>query len=179
MAGAREVSTSGATARFNPPPNWPEPPAEGWTPPADWVPQRVWGPVPTGWHLWLEDDSTAVDGPLQASEDVPASGARPRQRIDTYPVAVLNPGMYSDNHLQAEDYGFPPAKPRRSRPRLRLGMHITVTVLGLLLLAATVVAFVFARDFAITTLPTMSQAALLLAVPSLAVARPVAPPDGR
>src|SRR5699024_267946 len=102
------------------PPNWPEPPHDGWIPPADFSPGPSWGPVPAGWRLW---SSTAVGGrgpaPLQASEDVPASGARPRRRVDRYPVAVLNPGMWADNHLESEDYGFPPAEPRRDRPRLR------------------------------------------------------------
>src|SRR5699024_11961142 len=110
-------------------------------------PGTSWGPVPTGWRLW----SRAADGgrgpaPLQASEDVPASGARPRRRVETYPVAVLNPGMWTDNHLQSEDYGFPPATPRKDRPRLRLGMTITVTALGFLLAAATAIMFVMIVD---------------------------------
>src|SRR5699024_7143443 len=35
--------------RFNPPPNWPEPPHDGWIPPADFSPGPSWGPVPAGW----------------------------------------------------------------------------------------------------------------------------------
>ncbi len=61
--------------------------------------------------------------------------------------------MFSENHLEDEDYGFGPAKPVRQRPRLRLGLTIAVTVLGILFAAATVVAFVLARDFAIKELP--------------------------
>lgn len=139
--------------RFNPPPNWPEPPHDGWIPPADFSPGHSWGPVPAGWRLW---SPTTAGGrgaaPLQASEDVPASGARPRRRVDQYPVAVLNPGMWTDNHLQSEDYGFPPAKPRRHRPRLRLGVTITVTALGFLLAAATAIMFVMIVDFGIEDL---------------------------
>lgn len=141
--------------RFNPPPNWPEPPHDGWIPPADFSPGRSWGPVPAGWRLW---SSTTADGhgrgqaPLQASEDVPASGARPRRRVEQYPVAVLNPGMWADNHLQGEDYGFPPAEPRTERPRLRLGVTITVTALGFLLAAATAIMFVMIVDFGIEDL---------------------------
>ncbi|WP_026256759.1 excalibur calcium-binding domain-containing protein [Actinopolymorpha alba] len=41
-------------ARFNPPPNWPEPPA-GWTPPSNWEPDPSWGPPPYGWTLWIDD----------------------------------------------------------------------------------------------------------------------------
>ena len=40
--------------RFNPPPNWPVPPA-GWQPPPDWRPDPRWGPPPPGWPLWIED----------------------------------------------------------------------------------------------------------------------------
>ncbi|WP_245822750.1 hypothetical protein [Brachybacterium avium] len=62
-------------------------------------------------------------------------------------MAVLNPGMWADNHLESEDYGFPPATPRRDRPRLRLGVTITVTALGFLLAAATAIMFVMIVDF--------------------------------
>lgn len=144
------------TERFNPPPNWPEPPHDGWIPPADFRPQQGWGPVPAGWRLWSKRDrSAAGEGPLQLSEDVPASGARPRQRVETYPVAVLNPGMWSHNHLEDEDYGFPPARPVKHQPRLRLAMTIVVTVLGFLLAAATAVMFVLLTDFAVEDLPGM------------------------
>ncbi|ATG51985.1 hypothetical protein CFK38_10985 [Brachybacterium vulturis] len=138
---------------FNPPPNWPEPPHDGWIPPAGFSPGRSWGPVPAGWRLW---SSATPEGrgsaPLQASEDVPASGARPRRRVDRYPVAVLNPGMWADNHLESEDYGFPPAAPRTDRPRLRLGVTIAVTALGFVLAAATALMFVMIVDFGIEDL---------------------------
>lgn len=146
--------------RFNPPPNWPEPPHEEWLPPADFRPAPAWGPVPAGWRLWTRNAApTEQAAPLQDSEDVPASGARPRPRVDVYPVSVLNPGMWSENHLEEEDYGFPPATPRAVRPRLRLAMTIAVTALGLLLAAATAVGFVLLVDFAIEDLPGMLGAA--------------------
>lgn len=141
------------TDRFNPPPNWPEPPHEGWLPPEDFRPRPSWGPIPAGWRLWLSGRPEAGPSPLMSSEDVPASGARPRERVDTYPVEVLNPGMWTQNHLQDEDYGFPPPKPYRSRPRLRLAVTIVVTVLGFLLAAATVLLFVWLTEFAIEDLP--------------------------
>src|SRR5699024_3894579 len=100
--------------------------------------------------------STAVfcrgPAPLQASEDVPASGARPRRRVVRYAVAVLNPGMGTDNRLESEDYGFPPAEPRRERPRLRLGVSIAVTALGFVLAAATALMFVMIVDFGVEDL---------------------------
>jgi hypothetical protein len=43
-----------ATARYNPPPNWPTPP-DGWTPPPGWQPDPSWGPAPEGWQVWLTD----------------------------------------------------------------------------------------------------------------------------
>ncbi|MCT2294549.1 hypothetical protein M3F57_00110 [Brachybacterium muris] len=144
------------TERFNPPPNWPEPPHDGWTPPADFRPQHEWGPVPAGWRLWLGKQLPSRAGsPLQLSEDVPASGAQPRARVEAYPVSVLNPGMWTENHLEAEDYGFEPAKPVKIRPRLRLALTIVATVVGFLLAAATVVLFVQLTDFAVEDLPGM------------------------
>lgn len=40
--------------RYNPPPNWPQPP-EGWAPSADWSPDPSWPPPPPGWQLWVDD----------------------------------------------------------------------------------------------------------------------------
>lgn len=40
--------------RFNPPPNWPVPPA-GWRPEPGWRPDPAWGPAPHGWKLWLPE----------------------------------------------------------------------------------------------------------------------------
>lgn len=42
------------TLRFNPPPNWPQPPA-GWVPPTDWCPDPGWPAPPVGWQLWMDD----------------------------------------------------------------------------------------------------------------------------
>lgn len=61
---------------FNPPPNWPPPPA-GWSPPPGWRPDPAWGPPPDGWQLWTDDppsetsvgaasDGSASDGSAQA-----------------------------------------------------------------------------------------------------------------
>lgn len=144
------------TERFNPPPSWPEPPHDGWRPPDGFQPPAAWGDVPAGWRLWVPQDSPSGTAPLVDSEDVPASGARPRPRVQTYPVSVLNPGMWTENHLEDEDYGFPEPPARRERPRLRLAVTIVVTVLGFLLAAATVIGFVRLTSFAVEDLPDMS-----------------------
>lgn len=158
--------------RFNPPPSWPEPPHDGWRPPADFRPARTWGAVPAGWRLWVEEGPGdrrgrgAVPSPLQDSEDVPASGARPRERVESYPVSVINPGMWSQNHLEDEDYGFGPAPEPRDRPRLRLALTIVVTVLGFLVAGATAVGFVWLVDFAVNDLTGVLGAASSLAAGS-------------
>lgn len=66
---------------FNPPPNWPAPPA-GWTPTPTWRPDPAWGPVPDGWQLWVEEpDSEPIDvdetplEPLISEESAEALGA--------------------------------------------------------------------------------------------------------
>jgi hypothetical protein len=56
--------------RFNPPPNWPAPPA-GWTPPPGWQPDPAWGPAPEGWSLWLDDAGQPADGPAAAAPTAP------------------------------------------------------------------------------------------------------------
>jgi hypothetical protein len=45
--------------RFNPPPNWPQPPA-GWTPPTDWKPDPSWPRPPSGWQLWVGEDEFVI-----------------------------------------------------------------------------------------------------------------------
>jgi hypothetical protein len=45
---------------FNPPPNWPKPPA-GWVPPSDWRPNPAWGPLPSGWSLWVDTEAEEAD----------------------------------------------------------------------------------------------------------------------
>jgi 5-methylcytosine-specific restriction endonuclease McrA len=39
--------------QFNPPPNWPPPPAS-WSPPPGWQPDPSWPPAPPGWQLWIQ-----------------------------------------------------------------------------------------------------------------------------
>lgn len=55
--------------RYNPPPNWPQPP-EGWVPPADWSPDPSWPPPPPGWKFWVDDVavSQTTDSVLQRPE---------------------------------------------------------------------------------------------------------------
>jgi hypothetical protein len=60
--------------RFNPPPNWPQPPA-GWAPPPGWNPDPSWPPPPAGWDLWIPDDET--DPPEAAIRSAPQIAPRP------------------------------------------------------------------------------------------------------
>lgn len=57
--------------RFNPPPNWPTPPA-GWSPPPGWEPDQRWGPAPSGWQVWVSD--------AQPDGLIATIGTRPPQR---------------------------------------------------------------------------------------------------
>lgn len=68
--------------KFNPPPNWPKPPA-GWTPPPGWNPAPSWPPPPDGWRLWLPDDD-------EASAGVPARSA-PEAALAPVTVTVPQP----------------------------------------------------------------------------------------
>lgn len=79
---------------FNPPPNWPAPPA-GWTPTPTWRPDPAWGPVPDGWQLWVEEpdpepidvDETPLE-PLISEESAEALGAsEPAAEAPAEPVA--------------------------------------------------------------------------------------------
>jgi len=132
------------------------------------MPDRSWGAVPAGWRLWA-DEAAADAAPLAESEDIPASGARVRPRAEQYPVTVVNPGMWSDNRLEDEGYGFPPAADRPPRPRLRLVVTITATVLGLLLAVATALVFVRLVHLAHEDLPAQSLA------PASSVSGPLGP----
>ena len=77
------------TQSFNPPPNWPRPPA-GWSPPADWRSDPSWGPAPAGWAFWV-DDEPATPPPATTRASRAASGS-PRvfisyRRADCQPQA--------------------------------------------------------------------------------------------
>jgi hypothetical protein len=60
--------------RFNPPPNWPKPPA-GWVPPPGWKPDPSWPLLPDGWCLWLPDGEAEAAG--IAAENAPKVTSAP------------------------------------------------------------------------------------------------------
>lgn len=64
--------------RFNPPPNWPAPPA-GWTPPPGWLPDPSWGPPPEGWLIWTNDDGS----PIATGSPSPGWTAAPTKKKHT------------------------------------------------------------------------------------------------
>ncbi|HEV2638430.1 MAG TPA: hypothetical protein VGX23_25010 [Actinocrinis sp.] len=63
--GGSPPHAEGAFMRYNPPPNWPQPPAD-WTPPPGWEPDPYWPPPPSGWELWVADDETIIS-PFRAA----------------------------------------------------------------------------------------------------------------
>ena len=108
---------------FNPPPNWPAPPA-GWTPTPTWRPDPAWGPVPDGWQLWVEEpDPEPIDvddaplEPLISEESAEALGAsEPAAEAPAEPVA--EPAVEA-TEISAEvpvPIGEAPAEPVAAEP---------------------------------------------------------------
>ena len=108
---------------FNPPPNWPAPPA-GWTPTPTWRPDPAWGPVPDGWQLWVEEpDPEPIDvddaplEPLISEESAEALGAsEPAAEAPAEPVA--EPAVET-TEISAEvpvPVGEAPAEPVAAEP---------------------------------------------------------------
>src|SRR5665647_2768198 len=48
------LSGAPMTPRFNPPPNWPQPPA-GWVYPVGWQPDPNWPAPPDRWPFWVDE----------------------------------------------------------------------------------------------------------------------------
>jgi len=72
--------------RFNPPPNWPQPPA-GWSPPADWKPDPSWPQPPFGWALWIAEDEFVISPHRAAASR--AQSTQPWHRRTVYVVLLL------------------------------------------------------------------------------------------
>ena len=66
------LSAEGAFMRFNPPPNWPQPPA-GWSPPPDWEPDPSWPQPPYGWQLWVAEDEFVISPYRAAASRAPST----------------------------------------------------------------------------------------------------------
>jgi hypothetical protein len=80
--------------RYNPPPNWPKPPAD-WAPPPGWSPDPSWPPPPSGWRLWVEDDAP---DPRKAKQAL--------SRLDRTGDDVQ---YFGDDRAWSDDSGQPPA----------------------------------------------------------------------
>lgn len=106
---------------FNPPPNWPAPPA-GWTPTPTWRPDPAWGPVPDGWQLWVEEpDPEPIDvddaplEPLISEESAEALGAsEPAAEAPAEPVA--EPAVEATEISAEVPVGEAPAEPVAAEP---------------------------------------------------------------
>lgn len=81
------------TARYSPPPNWPQPPP-GWSPPAGWKPDPAWGPAPAGHQFWVEDQPPRQEvHPAYASPSPGPADQQPRGRglvITAFVLAVAS-----------------------------------------------------------------------------------------
>ena len=75
--------------RFNPPPNWPTPPA-GFIPDENWQPDPAWGPAPDGWEFWVEDGQDDAVQPVTepAAEEEPAEQPVEAPVVQEAPAAV-------------------------------------------------------------------------------------------
>ena len=80
--------------RYNPPPNWPKPPAR-WVPPPGWSPDPSWPPAPPGWRLWIEEDAPSPPG-------TKAALSRPERTGDDVEY-------FGDDRAWSEDSGRTPA----------------------------------------------------------------------
>lgn len=71
--------------RFNPPPEWPQPPA-GWRPPVGWAPDPEWPAPPDGWRLWLpavgESTDDATTSPIAVSHPTEAGAVADSVRVE-------------------------------------------------------------------------------------------------
>lgn len=90
------------TTRFNPPPQWPQPPA-GWVPPVGWRPDPRWPAAPAGWPFWLDEtlSTPSQPGATASPVDLPlsseATGAVTAGSLDApviLPTPVTTPGTY-------------------------------------------------------------------------------------
>lgn len=52
--------------KFNPPPEWPEPPSASWRPPLGWEPDPAWPEAPAGWGFWTNRNGRPTSGPIGA-----------------------------------------------------------------------------------------------------------------
>jgi hypothetical protein len=72
--------------KFNPPPDWPEPPSAEWRPPLGWAPDPEWPQAPEGWRFWLSRNGRRSSGPIGAYGAV--DGGR-REFAEVHPALVL------------------------------------------------------------------------------------------
>src|SRR5690606_28366997 len=75
---------------FNPPPGWPQPPAN-WKPPKGWMPDPAWPHPPDGWQLWVPRESQVREEEVRAesSAEEDAAGVRSKSFDEVTGVAFL------------------------------------------------------------------------------------------
>src|ERR1700758_5413805 len=73
--------SGGAGVVFNPPPEWPVPPA-GWQPPPGWQPDPSWPAAPAGWNFWLPGPADGAAAPAGGgSHAAPPGGMVPSEEL--------------------------------------------------------------------------------------------------
>jgi hypothetical protein len=105
--------------RFNPPPNWPQPPA-GWVPPAGWRPDPSWPALPFGWQLRIDDAE-------QNRQAVAPYGSQPPTVFP--PAAPPSPGKSQPKVTRAQ--GGPKARRSWQASLARLFVVVAFFFLGL------------------------------------------------
>jgi hypothetical protein len=61
--------------RYNPPPNWPQPPL-GWDPPPGWQPPRHWPPAPPDWPVWVRPGEPPQPARVPVTPEAAPAGRR-------------------------------------------------------------------------------------------------------
>lgn len=148
---------------FNPPPNWPEPADPHWEPPAGWQPDSRWPAPPAGWNTRWEADTMSSTSAVAGAEDVPATSSRPLP-AEEYPLTVDLPGNIRRAPAQsrAATSESTTSSPAGGHTRKKRTWTIIGALIGLCLIVATIVAFVWLYSFAMTSLPSSEALGMTL-----------------
>src|SRR5579875_3665452 len=129
--------------RYNPPPNWPQPP-KGWSPPAGWSPDPSWPAPPKGWKLWIDDGDvtpktrSALNRIDRTGDDVEYFGddrawseaseqASPDQQSRAPSSSSSRPTEVAPEDLTAQHLGYPATIRWADEQRYVIGTIVAVS----------------------------------------------------